>query len=125
MTDKNNLYVDLVAHEGPTSVYISAAINEVGDLVFSGQDLGAAPSAIFGDSDYEYWLTVPASHKHELLGILSAAAEAAIPASHGTDQTDHLLLQVIKKRYQGDLCLVSRVQTQLDEQGIPYSFATY
>ena len=59
--------VKLVRIGGDTSIYIDVCINEKGDLLFSGQDIGDAPEEIFGDSDYEYWLTVPASEKDRLL----------------------------------------------------------
>ena len=57
--------VSLVRIEGPTSVYIDAEITDEGDLLFSGQDVGEAPSEMFGDSDYEYWLMIPALHKDQ------------------------------------------------------------
>lgn len=63
MTNK----VILVNIQGPTSIYIDAAITDEGDLLFSGQDIGDAPNEIFGDSDYEYWLTIKAAHKDRLL----------------------------------------------------------
>ena len=56
---------------GATKVFIDALINDRGDLVLEGQDVGAAPLQIFGDSDYEYWVTVPADQKEEvLLGLM-------------------------------------------------------
>lgn len=35
--------VELVRIEGPTSIYVDAEINEVGDLILSGQDVGEVP----------------------------------------------------------------------------------
>lgn len=63
--------VELVSVTGPTSVYINAEINEDGDLVLSGQDVGEAPRAMFGDSDYEYWLTVRGEHKDAVFHALN------------------------------------------------------
>jgi hypothetical protein len=64
-----------VRHEvaGGTRVHLDALINEQGDLVLEGQDIGAAPGQIFGASEYEYWLTVAADHKDRLLLELVAA----------------------------------------------------
>jgi hypothetical protein len=57
MTDS----VKLAGIGGDTSIHIDVRIDENGDLLFSGQDIGNAPEEVFGDLDYEYWLTVPAS----------------------------------------------------------------
>jgi len=53
--------IELVNRRGSTSIHIDVHIKENGDLLFSGQDIGKAPEEIFGDSDYEYWLTIPAA----------------------------------------------------------------
>jgi hypothetical protein len=44
-----NKAVKLVSQKGSTSIYISACIEDNGDLRFSGQDIGDAPEEIFGD----------------------------------------------------------------------------
>ena len=75
--------IELVNKKGATSIHIDVQIDEDGDLKFSGQDIGDAPEAIFGDSDYEYWLTVPAAEK------------------------DRLLLALIEKHYAGDALVIS------------------
>ena len=48
--------IKLVSQGGSTSIHIDMRIDENGNLLFSGQDIGSAPEEIFGDSDYEYWL---------------------------------------------------------------------
>jgi hypothetical protein len=92
------LKVILVEQRGETSIHVSAAILENGDLELSGQDVGKAPSAIFGDSDYEYWLTVPAAHK------------------------DALLLALLEALYQGDPRVVSKLKAMLEDKKIPCEF---
>ena len=52
--------IKLFSQGGSTSIHIDVRIKKEGDLLFSGQDIGDAPEEIFGDLDYEYWLTVPA-----------------------------------------------------------------
>lgn len=52
---------------GATKFFVDALVNDVSDLVLKGQDVGAAPMAMFGDSDYEYWVTVPADQKDRVL----------------------------------------------------------
>ena len=68
---------------------------------FSGQDIGEAPEQIFGKDDYEYWLTVPAAEK------------------------DQLLLALIEKIYKGDTTVVSEMKALLEERNIPHDFQTY
>lgn len=46
-----------VEASGTRSV-MSVRRDEHGALVISGQDLGGAPRAMFGDVDYEYWITI-------------------------------------------------------------------
>ncbi len=42
-------------------------VDEEGDLVFEGYDIGDSVEEYWGDSDYEYWLTVKAD---QLPGVL-------------------------------------------------------
>ena len=93
--------VGLVNKRGTTSIYIDVRIEDNGDLRFSGQDIGDAPDEMFGDIDYEYWLTVPAAEK------------------------DQLLLALIEKIYKGNASVVSEMKEFLDERNIPYGFQTY
>ncbi len=89
--------VNLVSREGPTSVYIDVEINDAGDLVFSGQDIGEAPRMYVGDSDYEYWLTVPAHEK------------------------DRFLLLLLEAQFLNDDSVMSTVREMLESKGISYS----
>jgi len=93
--------VKLVRQGGSTSIYIDVCIDENGDLLFSGQDIGSAPEEIFGDLDYEYWLTVPAIEK------------------------DKLLLALIEKHYGGDASVVSTLREFMESREIPCSFFSH
>ena len=93
--------VKLVNQGGSTSIHIDARIEESGDLVISGQDIGDAPEEFFGDLDYEYWLTVPAAEK------------------------DRLLLALIETHYAGDLSVVSKLRDLMEEKRIPCRFHSY
>jgi hypothetical protein len=73
--------------------------NEEGDLVFEGYDIGDIVEKYWGDSDYEYFLTIKKEH---------------VPA---------VLLLLIKecfdtKRFTND----SEFRTWLEEKGIPSEF---
>ena len=93
--------VKLVNQSGSTSIHIDARIEESGDLVISGQDIGDAPEEFFGDLDYEYWLTVPAAEK------------------------DRLLMALIEKHYAGDASVVSRLRDLMKEKRIPCNFHSH
>jgi hypothetical protein len=93
--------VKLVNQGGSTSIHIDARIEEGGDLVISGQDIGDAPEEFFGDLDYEYWLTVPAAEK------------------------DRLLLALIETQYAGDASVVSRLRDLMKEKHIPCTFHSH
>jgi hypothetical protein len=95
-TEKNHIV--LVEQPGETSIRISAAVLENGDLQLSGQDVGKAPLEIFGDSDYEYWLTVPAAQK------------------------DPLLLALLESLHKGDPYVVSKMKAMLAAKNIPCEF---
>jgi len=97
MTEK----IELVKQGGSTSIHINVRINENGDLLFSGQDIGDAPEEIFGDLDYEYWLTVPAAAK------------------------DKLLLALIEKHYAGDALVISTLRDFMESRQIPCQFFSH
>ena len=93
--------VTLVSKGGSTSVHISMQINDDGDLLFSGQDIGAAPSEVFGDLDYEYWLKVQSGEK------------------------DRLLLALLEKHYAGNLSVISELRELMDSNEIACEFFSY
>ena len=67
--------VKLIEHDtGKIAVYLSASINEHGDLVLEGQDLGAGVEEYWGDSDYEYWVVVPSAKKFMVFLLLTQYA---------------------------------------------------
>jgi hypothetical protein len=46
---------------------LQAYIDDNGDLVLAGYDLGESVREVWGDSDYEYWRRVRAEHVPEVL----------------------------------------------------------
>jgi hypothetical protein len=118
--------VQLVRREGPTSIYIRAWITPGGDLRLAGQDIGEAPKRVFGDSDYEYWLTVPSVRKDDLLRALlerqdSAEAFDGVPPS----ERDAALLSLLQVLYTDDARVDSRLMSLMDEEHIEYKFYSY
>ena len=93
--------VRLYEKKGETSIFIDAGITDAGDLQISGQDIGEAPKKIFGDIDYEYWLTVRSEHK------------------------DRVLLALIERMFLNNPSVVSEFQGFLKAKGIPCEFDSY
>ncbi len=93
--------IKLYESRGKTSIFINAEVIDNGDLQLSGQDVGEAPREHWGDSDYEYWLTVPREHK------------------------DDLLLLLIEKLYGGNPSVIEEFKNLLESSGIPCKLHTY
>jgi len=81
-----------------TQSYIAVRLNDEGDLVMEGQDLGAAPLAAFGESEYEYFVTVRREHK------------------------DALLMQPVRDRFLSEPMPSSTFMEYLKETKVPYEF---
>jgi hypothetical protein len=97
----NSKTIKLFEERGSTSRFIDAEINDVGDLVISGQDVGEAPQEFYGDSDYEWWVTVQAKDK------------------------DSVILALIEKVFGGRFSASEEFREWLDEKGIPSGFYSY
>jgi hypothetical protein len=93
--------IKLYESKGKTSIYIDAEIKRTGDLQLSGQDVGEAPTKFYGDSDYEYWLTVSKEHK------------------------DDVLLLLLEQMYSGNSSVISEFRELLESKGIPCEFHSY
>ena len=75
------------------SSHLTARIEDEG-LVIEGQDLGPGVSAVWGDSDYEYFLRVQRTHFYELANRLAAKLGAEPPKGGRKDEKQ--LLQLLK-----------------------------
>ena len=93
--------IRLYESRGDTTVLIDVEIAEDGRLEVSGQDLGDAPEKYWGDSDYEYWVSVRPEHK------------------------DWVLLALIERLYGGNSSVVSEFMEFLRSRGIPYEFDSW
>ena len=87
--------------ENTTEIHIDVGITEEGDILFSGQDLGSDVRKMFGDSDYEYWLSISARDK------------------------DRLLLALIEQHYSGNASVISELTELLKSKSIEYEFSSY
>ena len=77
--------------------YLDAVIRENGDLVLSGQDVGEFVQQVWGDWDYEYWVTVKSDYK------------------------DTVLLHLIKDKFDSE----TKFQEWLKSKDIPCEFTSY
>lgn len=77
--------------------WLDALIDEKGNLVLEGYDLGEAAEMFWGDSDYEFWLTVEKEFK------------------------DSILLLLIKEKFTSD----TKFKKWLEEKGIPSRFDSW
>jgi len=93
--------IRLYESRGDTTILIDVEIAEDGRLEISGQDLGEAPEKYWGDSDYEYWVSVRPEHK------------------------DRVLLALIERLYGGNSTVVSEFMEFLKSRDIPYEFDSW
>ena len=77
--------------------FLDAKIDDAGNLVLEGFDIGDSVEEFWGDSDYEYWLTLSQEWK------------------------DTVLLLLIKERFK----LSSDFQTWLESNEVPYKFESW
>ena len=118
--------VQLFQERGDTSRFVDAEIKENGDLVVSGQDVGEAPLQWWGDTDYEFWVTVAAKDKHRILEILSKAGrEAGTSFPTEPEDEDTALLALLKHFYGGHFHAVDEFRDFLESQGIPFGWMTW
>lgn len=124
MTEQDRT-VTLVATVQPSiSIRLSASIGERG-LVIEGQDVGPTVAAIWGDSDYEYWLTVRPEHLDRV--ATSLAVKLGEPDSpDGAVATDEFLLDLLERAWtRGVFETDVDFRQWLDEIGVPSEFASY
>jgi hypothetical protein len=93
--------IQLHEEAGETSRYIQAEIRQDGDLVLSGQDVGRAPREFWGDSDYEWWVSVSSNHK------------------------DDVLLALLEKLYGGNPAAIEEFRDLLEARGIKSEFHSW
>jgi hypothetical protein len=104
-----------------TIVEVDLVIKTNGDLIVDGWDFGAAPRELFGDSDYEYWLTIRSEDKARVLEELLAESKETDTA---TDK-DALLIDLLLTRFGNSRTPDGDFQKWLDVRAIPYSFDSW
>jgi hypothetical protein len=93
------------------SIYVTASLHE-GELIISGQDIGEAPEEFWGDSDYEYWLTVPSTETEIFFKLLCA------------DNPDSDPLDVLQNKFHGESAF-RNIRAFCQRNGIKAKFDSY
>lgn len=107
--------VPLLHHEGPgIEVTLWAEARADGSVVVAGQDVGPRVEQIWGDSDYEYWLTIGAG---DVLGLARAFDTSPEPQA---------LLEALRAAYEQERFRgTSDLQRWLAERDVATEFSSY
>ena len=121
--------VKLYEERGETSRYIDAEITGDGDVVISGQDIGRLPEEFWGDSDYEFWVYVPARDKDRvrqvLLEKLQAEDRKAANKYQKLESTDEAILALLSRLYSGNPKAVDEFKDYMRSRGIQAQFDSW
>ena len=121
--------VKLYEEQGETSRYIDAEINKDGDLVVSGQDIGKLPEEYWGDSDYEFYVYVPAKYKEDVQRVLLEKFHADNPnvvdVFKDLKSADDVILALLDKIYAGNPKAVDQFKDYARSKGIPAEFSSW
>ncbi len=119
---KITLYEDI----GEASRFVSAEINDSGDLLISGQDVGKNIQELLGDSDYEYWVRVLSEHKKRVLEVLiEYCKQKKIPTLPMPRNQDLYLLVLIKRAFGRKRSVFANFKDFLEVSSIPFKFDNY
>lgn len=105
-------------HHG-TGMSLEAERNDAGHLVIAGQDIGRAPSAIFGRDDYEYRYVLEPDAERALRSNLLDDLGDAVTDDASSEEMLRLAFHSKLLRTPTDL------RPYLEDHAIPYSFSSY
>ena len=119
----------VVLYEGElqpgTQTYQGVSVSACGDLAFEAQDVGAVPRELWGDSDYEWFVTVAAADKPRVLEALRSEHPDFPVEGEAEGEGDAELLGLLHAVYGGRPDAVDAVRHWLDEKSIPYEFSSW
>lgn len=99
MTRDANHSVKLSSDASPAiTSHLRAWVDEKG-LVIEGQDLGPGVSAVWGDSDYEYWLRIERKDFVQLITSLALKLDVNVEASSDLSERDKLVLKLLQSSW--------------------------
>ncbi|MEM7102308.1 MAG: hypothetical protein AAF502_04180 [Bacteroidota bacterium] len=94
-------------------VEVAATINDDGDLIIEGYDIGDIVKELKGDLDYEYYLIVRKRDKKELLRSLN------LTFKKWTQKEDKQLVQALDQKFAGRHAF-SAIKQHLEKNDIPF-----
>jgi hypothetical protein len=104
---------------GSTTIHVDLLVDENGHFVLEGQDLGAAPQEVFGDSDYEYWLRVKNTE-----ALFDALVDELGEPDRDRERSE-LLVELAASLLEKSETPRSDLADWLDRRGIEYSVYSY
>jgi hypothetical protein len=120
------LTVDLARREFPAVTSYLSAWTDAQGLVIEGQDIGPGVSAIWGDSDYEYWLAVDREHLERVSTDLAKDLGRRTRMFRLRSRGDKFLLDLLKRSWERGLFeTTTDFQRWLDGIGVPSRFSSY
>ena len=121
--------VQLFEERGETSRYIDAEITEDGAIVMMGQDIGKLPEEFWGDSDYEFFVYVPAVYMKEVYRVLLEKLRMDDPDTANqlkkSGDIDDAILTLLEKLYAGNPKAVDQFKDYMRSRGIPAEFSSW
>ena len=96
--------------DGPNSWFIDASLDEQGNLLIAGQDIGPATATMSSDGEYEWSVVVPASSLGRAVVVLGGRAGEPI-------------LELLARDYSGRAAY--GIRRKLEEAGIPVELFTW
>ncbi len=121
--------VKLFEEKGETSRYIDAEINNNGDIIINGQDVGKDPLEYWGDSDYEFSTYVSAKHKDAvsfaLMDKLKDENPEAFAKMKEWKSQDDIIIAAIEILYSGNRHAVDDFQGYMRSVGIDAEFFSW
>ena len=90
--------------------YLGARIDEAGDLVLEGQDLGPSTAPVSPDGEYEWWVTIAAKDIAQLLDLLDAAPSSDV-------------LEILEENWSG--ARTHELERPIREGALPHRVSAY
>jgi hypothetical protein len=104
---------------GSTTIHVDLLVDENGHFVLEGQDLGAAPQELLGDSDYEYWLRVENTN-----ALFDSLVDELGEPDRGWERSE-LLVELAASLLENSDTPRTDLAHWLDRRGIPYSVHSF